>query len=194
MAFPGRVYGWFGDEKVAQSARINGLPLGIRMELPDGREFVHARAGTAANLTAGELVQAPVIAGTASADTALTQGNLVCASAAVGATTLTITAGGTTAFVKDAYADGYVVVASSAGTGIGHVYKAKVNNSAAAGATCLFTLYENDKVKVAIEGGTTKVGVRANEFWRVIQMTADTVYTGPPAGVPPVAVTSGWYF
>mgnify|MGYP001597075901 CR=1 FL=1 len=193
MGFPGRVYGWFGDEKVAQSTKINGFPLGIRMELPDGREFVQAKAGTAATLDAGTLVQAPNWAGTAAADTAASQGNLTCASAVVGATSLTITAGGTTAFVKDEFADGYVVVASSAGTGIGHIYKIKLNNSAAAGATCLFKLYENDSVKVAIEGGTTKVGVRTNEYHRVIVMTADTVYTGPPAGVPPVAVSAGFY-
>ena len=193
MGFPHRVYGWYGDEKVAQSTKINGLPLGIRMELPDGREFVHARAGTAVALVAGQLYQAPECAGTATADTSLEQGTLVCASAAVGATTLTITAGGTTSFVKDEYADGYVVTASSAGTGIGLVYKVKANNSAATGATCLFTLYGNDKVNVAIEGGTTKVGVRTNEYSRVIITTADTVQTGPIVGVPPVAVSAGWY-
>src|SRR3989304_7297305 len=154
MGFPHRVYGWYGDEKAAQSTRINGLPLGIRMELPDGREFVHARAGTAAALDPGKLTQAPGAAGTALADTVVMAGVLTCASAAIGATSLVITVGATAAVTLDQYADGYVVTASSAGTGRGLVYKVKGNNSAAVGATCLFTLYENDKVKVAIEGGT----------------------------------------
>jgi len=193
MAFPGRVYGWFGDEKVAQSTKINGLPLGIRMELPDGREFVHAKAGTAAALDPGKLTQAPVAAGTALADTVVMAGVLTCASAAIGATQLTITVGATAAVTKDQYADGYVVTASSAGAGRGYVYKVKANNSAAAGATCLFTLYENDAVEAAIEGGTTKVGIRTNEYYQVIVTTGDTVYTGPLAGIAPVAVSAGFF-
>src|SRR3990167_4254373 len=45
MAYPSVHYGNFGDEKVTSTAKINGLPLGIEMVLPDGRKAVHARIG-----------------------------------------------------------------------------------------------------------------------------------------------------
>ncbi|KKL16382.1 hypothetical protein LCGC14_2496170, partial [marine sediment metagenome] len=55
MAFPNVIYGRYGDEKVAQSTKIGGLPLGQEMVLPDGREFRHSCAQTAAALVAGKL-------------------------------------------------------------------------------------------------------------------------------------------
>ena len=186
MGYPNIIYGDYGDEKVTSTAKIGGLPLGIRMVLPDGREFVHARASATA-LVAGSSYQQAAIP----ADTAMAKALAVNA-AAIGATTLNITAGGTTAFTVDQFADGYVVVASSVGTGMGHTYKVKANNSAAVSASAKFTLYENDAIKVAFNASTL-VGLRANEFDQVLLTTANTVATGIPAGIPPVAVAASAY-
>ena len=186
MSFPSKIYGDFGDEKVTSTSKIGGLPLGIRMVLPDGREFAHARASATA-LVAGSAYQQAAIP----ADTAMAKA-LVVNAAAAGATTLSITAGGTTAFTKDQFADGYIAVASSVGTGIGHLYKVKVNNSAATGAAATFTLHPNDAIKVALNASTL-VGVRVNEFNQVLLTTANTVATGIPAGVAPVAVAASSY-
>lgn len=186
MGFSNKIYGDYGDEKVSDTAKINGLPLGIRMVLPDGREFVHGRASATALVAGSSYQQAAV-----PADTAMVKA-LVVNAAAIGDTTLSITAGGTTAFTVDQFADGYVAVASSVGTGIGHLYKVKTNNSAATGAAATFTLYPNDKIKVALNASSL-VGVRANEYDGVLLTTANTVATGIPAGIAPVAVAASSY-
>ena len=188
MSFPNEIYGDYGDEKVTNTARIGGLPLGIRMVLPDGREYAQGRASATALVAGSSYQQAAYIA---VADTAF-HNALAVNAAAAGATTLNITAGATTGFTVDQYADGYVAIASSVGTGTGHLYKIKANGSAAAAASAKFTLYPNDSIKVALNASTL-VGLRANEWDKVLLTTADTVAVGIPAGVAPVAVAASSY-
>lgn len=173
MAFPAIHYGNFGDEKVTSTAKIAGLPLGIKMVFPDGREFVHARAGGTA-LVAGKLYQAST-AHQALADTIYAKSLLPSAAYAVGATTIAMTAGGTTAVLLDQFADGFLTAASSTGTGIGYSYKVKSNNSCATAATCTVTLYDTDGIKVAVESGTTTFGLTENKYAKVELSLASTV-------------------
>jgi len=188
MSHPNIIYGEYGDEKEVSTAKIGSLPLGTLMILPDGRKFRHARMGATA-AAAGKLY----MQGGAVADTMFTN-DLVCASADVGDKTLTITTGGTTAVAASYYDDGYVHTASSVGTGIGYTYKVKSAASAAAGsASCVITLEDNDAVKVATEGGTTKVGLRANEYNLCTLKTANTVGVGTLAGIACATTAASTY-
>src|SRR3990167_11082594 len=118
MSFPNVIYGKYGDEKTAQSTEIGGLPFGVRMVLPDGREYLYGKASTAAALSAGYLCAGSVIT---AAGTSVEFG-LVAASAVVGATTIVVTLAAGTAAIADQLADGFLVTASSTGTGIGRNY------------------------------------------------------------------------
>jgi|TARA_Y100000310_G_scaffold247250_1_gene252818 hypothetical protein len=187
MAFPHTVYGSYGDEKTVSANKIGGLPLGTRMELPDGRVFRHARASATA-LVAGKLYQ-----GVSRVADTMYEDQLVTGSAAVGATVLTITAGGTTAVATDFYDDGYIYTASSAGSGVGEVYKIKSAASAATGSSCVVTLYSSDGLKTLVAGGTTKTGMSPNEYNEVLLTTANTVRVAPIAGVPTTAVAASNY-
>ena len=177
MAFPHTIYGDYGDEKVTSTSKIGGLPLGAKMELPDGRVYRHARVGTTA-LVAGKLYQGKA----GEANTIFVKNTALAATAAVDATSVSITVAGT-ALGADVYNDGYLMSASSIGTGIGYLYKVKSAATTASGSTSVVTLASNDKVKVAMEGGTTTVGMRKNEFDSVLLATADTVGVNTLAGV-----------
>jgi hypothetical protein len=188
MSFPSNVkseyMGTFGEEKVAQSTKIAGLALGAKLELPDGRIFRQAKCGTA-------LVVGKVVNQSAEADTANWQGLAVATAAAIGATSVALIVGGT-AVTANQYADGYLYINLSAG--VGHTYKIKSHSSGAAAATITFTLYDNDALKVAIVAASTKAGIRANEFADTVLRPAGTAYGGVVGGIPPVAVSAGFYY
>ena len=168
----------FGDEKVAQSTKIGGLPLGIEGRLPDGRQLVHVRNGGTA-VVAGKLYQGTDV----EANTILHKPLMVPNAAAVGATEVLVTLAGTI-LSADVFADGYLVVASSIGTGIGYTYKIKSHNAATtATGTITVKLYENDAVKVALEAGTTKISLRKSPFDGVLLTTGNTVGVNTLTGV-----------
>ena len=56
MSFPNTVYGSYGDQYTSQTTKIDGLPLGTKMELPDGKIFRHCKAG-GTTLSVSKLVQ-----------------------------------------------------------------------------------------------------------------------------------------
>lgn len=187
MAFPVHIYGNYGDERTAQSTKIGSLPLGTRMILPDGRIFAHARASTAAAISAG------LICVEAATSSSAHVANLT-ASAAAGATTINITLTATGAVTKDQFTDGYIFVNDSgAGTGEGYVYKVKGNNSGAVSTTVQFQLYETDTVQVALAAASTEVGIRVNEFDHILHRATGTGAVGIPAGVAGVAASAGFY-
>ncbi len=186
MSFPNVIYGRYGDEKVTAASAIGGLPLGQKMILPDGREFVHVRAATAAGLTVGALcVEAACIAdhGCGSADMMTT------AVAAIGATTVVLSSG-TTAITANWYAGGELFIRDS--TGEGYVYKIKSNNAATVGVTCTVILEPSDPIVVALDATTTS-GLRASRYDRVLTRAAASGAVGAPAGVPVTAVSAGYY-
>jgi len=191
MSYPNVIYGDYGDEKVTSATKIGSLPLGQLMILPDGRMFRHARASSACAITAGYLqMSSSTISGTGF------HKSLTC-SADVGATSVVVTCPAGTGAVAGAFEDGYLIVASSTGTGVGRIYKVATNNSAAAAATCTVSLEKTDPIVVAIGGTTATVGLKENQFRNLIVSNAATTYTGPIQGVAPVAFAGtavGHYF
>lgn len=186
MAFPHTVQGSFGDEKVTSTTKIGGLPLGSRMELPDGRIFRHARVGTTA-LVPGKLYQ-----GKAGEANTIFIKSVAPNAAAIAATSITLTMSGT-ALGADVYNDGYLITASSVGTGIGYLYKVKSAATAASTETSVVSLMPNDTVKVALESGTTTVGMRKNEYDSVLLTTADTIGVNTVCGVSCASAAASAY-
>ena len=176
-AFVQVVYGDYGDEKVTSTSKIGGLPVGARMALPDGRLFAHSRVGTTA-LVAGKLYGGKA----GEANTIFIKNVSLAATGAIGATTLSLTMAGT-ALGANVYDGGYLITASSIGTGIGYLYKVKTAATAASTENSTVQLEPNDKLKVAVGGGTTTVGMRKNEYDSVLLTTADTVGVNTLAGV-----------
>jgi hypothetical protein len=183
MSFPSVIYGKFGDEKRTQTSTF-GPPLGTKMILPDGREFVHARAG-AATLAVGIPLVQKAVAGTIV--------NLAVATdAAIGATTVILTMPATTLCTTvDQYAGGFLCVNDV--TGEGYTYKIKSSNTAAAASTATFTLEPSDPIVVALANGTSECTIRENTFFQVLARAAGTAAVGAPAGVAPVAVSASSY-
>ena len=186
-SLPNKLFGDYGDEKVAQSTKIGSLPLGIRMVLPDGREYVHAKAGASA-LVAGCLYEGAA----GEANTTFIK-SLAVSAASAAATSVVVTKAAGTTLVADVYADGYIFF--SAGSSSGSVYKVKshtgVASTAAGTVTVSFT--ENDKLAEGLAAGTTTAGMRKNLYDSVVITTNDTVSVNALAGVPPRDVTEAYY-
>lgn len=123
---------------------------GARFDTADGREFVLVQnAGTA--LVQGTLIQGPAQIGA-------NHSNLTTAAAAVAATTMTVTAGGTL-ITANQYAGGYAVI--NAGAGIGQTLKIASHPSATSSGTCVLTL--EDPVQVALTT-SSKTSLRLNPY------------------------------
>lgn len=189
MSFPAVIYGRFGDEKTAQSAQNASIRLGTEMVLPDGRKYQYGKASTATAISAGYLCCGSVIT---AAGTSVEFG-LVAATAAVGATTVVVTLAAGTAMIADQWKEGFLLTASSTGTGIGRMYKVLTNNSAAAASTCTVTLYPEDGLTAAIAGGTTRVGLRENLLNNVVITPAATSWPGEIVGVAAESLSAGFY-
>ncbi|MAH50462.1 hypothetical protein CMI37_31865 [Candidatus Pacearchaeota archaeon] len=185
-SFPNKIYGDYGDEKVVGSTKLH--ELGHAMELPDGRTFRYARAGGTA-LVPGKLYQGKG----EEANTSLAKAAVVpSSSVAINSRKPVVTIAGT-ALAADVFADGYLTVSSSVGTGVGHTYKIASNNSCAAGSTTTLTLAGNDKLAVALEAGTTRVALRKSPYDEVILTTANTVFTNAIAGVAAASAAASDY-
>lgn len=153
--------------------------LGQVKEMEDGRKFRLCKAGGA--LTAGILVQAPA---QDAADDAL----VLSADAAAGQNKITVTVtAGHGGHNANALAEGFLVVNQGAGD-IGTCYKIKENDAMVAGSTATITLYDN--LTTALAATTNEVSVCKNP-WKDVVIDANTA---PLAGVPLIAVTSGYYF
>jgi hypothetical protein len=190
MSFPNIIWGDFGDEKETSSTRIGNLPLGTRMQLPDGRVFAHClQGGTAA--IAGEFYMSEVAGTTGGciAGSAL----VVDAAAAVGATTVSVTIGASGAITANQFADGYLTI--TAGTvGMGHIYRVISNTVASTlQASCQIVLDPDDGIKVALIASSTLVQLRTNPFKNLILKPAGSTFLGNPAGIPPIAIPAGYY-
>ncbi len=193
MSFPNIHYGSFGDEKVTSTSRIGGLPIGTRMELPDGRAFRLARAGSAAVIP-GNLYYGPAVAANTifSGDGAI---SLVPNAAPVGASTMTVTGAGTV-LAKGVFDGGYLCIASSVGTGIGYTYKIDTQDgaaSASATGTITIALEQGDEIAVALQSGTTRVRLAKNPFNLVDIAAADTTGYNTVAGVACASAAASCY-
>lgn len=179
MSFPVTIQGRNGDQFANRAT--SSIPLGTRMMLPDGREFVHAKAGAVA-LDPGKLMQEPVVTSGHTKDLA------VAVAAAVGDTTVTIT-NATTAITANMYAQGYLFVNDV--TGEGHCYKIKSHPAESTGSgSCVITLEDEDALQVALTI-SSQVGLRKHECDSVI--VAPTTFTGIVVGATVCDVTIGYY-
>lgn len=153
------------DPRAESSVQL--FPLGTVLITDDG-VFRYTKNGAGA-VTIGKLLQQAVSGADHIIDLA------VAAAAAVGATSVTITNGGTTAITADMFKDGYLLINDAAGEGA--VYKIKSNAAAATGASCVITLV--DPIEVALTT-SSKVGLRKNLYDSVV--VCPTTLTGVPVG------------
>ena len=109
----------------------------------------------------------------------------VTAASAIGSKSITLTLGATAA-TKNQYAEGYLFVNDA--TGEGYTYKIRTHPAAAASGSLTLTLY--DPVQVALVASTSEVTLLASPFSSV---THSATEESVPAGIPPIAVTSGYY-
>lgn len=145
----------------------------------DGRVYRYGSAG-ASNLAAGKL------AVNADLDTNVTN-VAVAVAAAIGATSVSVTAGNT--IVADAYADGYLVVNDATGEGI--LYRV-VGNSGRTGAGTI-TVSLAEPIQVALTT-SSEVTLKVNPWANLVISATDQA--DQAMGVPNVAVTAayfGWF-
>lgn len=153
--------------------------VGNRFQSEDYREFVLIQNGGTA-LVAGNLIQGPVSIGSTHT------GLAVVANAAIGATQITVTLGGTLATTNQ-YAGGFGVI--SAGTGIGQTLRIASHPSGTSSGNVILTL--EDPLSVAITSSTSKVSLTLNPYGSVNGtdvrtsgcVISPTTATGPTVGV-----------
>ena len=142
------------------------------------RSFRYVKAG-GTSLVQGKLQQAPA------ENTALQ--NLVPAAAAIGATSVTITPGATTA-VANEYADGWLVITITPGEG----YMYQISSHAAISSSTAFVANLKDAVQVALTTGSN-LDMVANPYSGVI--VNPTTASSAPVGAAVFPVTNaqfGW--
>ena len=149
-------------------------PFGTIMEMPDGQEFVYARAG-ALDLAIARVMQESVVV--SGHETALA----VYQTTAIGATEVKLT-NATTAMTKDMYAGGTIFIKD------GQCLKIKSHPAEATGSgTVVMTLEEGSALKVALTTAS-RVGLRKHKCDGVL--IAPISFTGVVAGVTVCAVTA----
>jgi len=154
--------------------------VGTKWDTSDGRELTFVFNSSAGALTAGTLVQAPIIiANHVNLTTVVTT-----YTAAIGATQIQVTLGGT-AITKDQYQGGYAVI--NAGTGIGQTLKIS-GNAAQATTTGNVVITLEDPLMVALSE-TSKVSLYLNQFYAVIA----SVNTARPIGVTIAPLAASTY-
>lgn len=154
-----------------------GPILGSRYWCSDGRQFTLVQNGGVA-LVAGRLVQGPATIGA-------NHTNLTTATSAIGATTITVTLGGTIA-TKNQYAGGFAVI--NAGTGAGQTLRILSHPAGTASGTVVLTL--EDALQVATSVADTKTTLQlppfgssnGTDFTTSGVIVAPVVATGPIIG------------
>ena len=152
---------------------------GARFDSSDGREFVLALVG-AANIGPSLLVQSP-------ANVANHQ-NLATTTASAGATSVTVTLGGTAATANQ-YAGGYFI--TNAGTGAGQCLKIASHPAQSSGSGTLVLTLE-DPLLLAVATADTKSCLLADPCNGVIVSPATTL-TGKIVGATLYALATATY-
>ena len=158
--------------------------VGSKFNTADGRIFALIQNGGTA-LAAGRLIQGPVTIG--ANHTALTT-----ATAAIGATQITVTLGGT-AVTANQYAGGFAVI--NAGTGAGQTLRIQNHPAQASGAgTLLLTLEDPLQVATSVADSKTTLqlapfGSRfGTDFTTSGCVVCPITLTGPVLGVTPLPI------
>lgn len=158
-------------------------PLGFPAFSIDGRRFRYTKAG-GTTLVVGNMIQAP--AQVTDADQLAVQ-----AAAAVGATQISVTTGGTNAIVANQYAGGWAVITVT--PGLGYLYMIGSHPAAATTTTMVITLAGGETVQVALTT-SSKVTLVPNPYLATKQ-TPVTTLTGAVVGAavfPIVTLEHGW--
>lgn len=159
--------------------------VGAQFSSGDGRDYVLVQnAGTA--LAPGKLVMGP--------KPIANHQNLATSTASAGATSITVTSGGTL-ITANQYAGGLLVV--NAGTGAGQTLKIASHPAASASGTCVLTL--EDAVNVATSSSDTKSCLRLNPFGSAngtdvrtsgVIVVDHTAPTGQLVGIPTYTIAA----
>ncbi len=163
--------------------------VGNRFSSGDYREFVLVQNGASA-LAAGNLVQGPASIGA-------NHTGLTCATAAIGATQITVTLGGT-AVTANQYAGGFVVI--SAGTGKGQTLRI-ASHPAQTSTSGDVVLTLEDPLSVATSVSDSKASLTLNPYGSSnganvathgVIISPSAASTGPTIGVTvgPIAASS----
>lgn len=173
----------FGSSTDPTSAGSPLLPLGTPVETHDGRTFRWCKASSAADLVAGNTIQAPAFIVNHTA--------LAVATAPIGATSFSVTPLGTGG-AANLYAEGYMNVSVTAGLG----YCYQISSHAAITASVAFTLnlVPSDGLIVALVAASSKVNLVQHPYNNVIQFPITTA-TNRCVGVAPYIISAsqnGW--
>lgn len=153
--------------------------LGTKVTDGAGREFRYVKAG--GDIAAGKLV------GTYT-ENATEHSLAPQAAAAIGATSVSITTGGT--IVANAYEGGYLVVTNTPGMGLAY----EIDHHAGRTGTGTLVFYLKDPIKVALTTAASKIDLVANPYGAVTTwVDGSGTETGVPVGVTTYALTSGYY-
>lgn len=154
--------------------------LGVRAVTGDGREYRLSQVGATA-LVAGKLYS--------EAAQITNHHNLTPVAAAVGATSVTVTLGGTAATANQ-YLNGYLLVEADGGSGglAGLMYQ--IGGNPAANSSASLTVQLNDPLTNLITT-SAKVTLIPNQYSGIIISAAAA--TGNPVGVAVFAATASYY-
>lgn len=161
---------------IYEGSTIQQHALGQMAMTGDGRKFRYVKAGEL--LVTGDLYQNAAVS--TNFVSMATQ-----AAAAIGASTVAVTLGGT-AVTANMFDEGYLVV--SAGAGIGQQFQIESHTvQTATAGTCTFTI--SGKLAVALATATSTVTVVKNPYLDVVKQA--TTPTGAAVGVAQFAIASG---
>lgn len=167
------------EESSTKKARI-----GERLQVGD-RVFRYASSGEA--LIAGVFAQMALVGG---ATTTLQTTRPVAVAAAIGDNRIYTTAL-TTAQAANLFEDGWVVIHDDSAVAC-FLYRIKGNSAlATSGTSSYLELY--DDLHIALTT-SDQLEIMTNPFKSVIAVPSATALTGGLAGVPPIAITSAYYF
>lgn len=163
------------------AATAPGHALGTRRYDRFGRAFRWVQAG-AVDLIAGNIIQSPAVPSGQLAKAVNTT-----TPTGAGQSSINLTCASSVA--ANFYADGYMVIASGAGQGVGP-YMVNSHAAVSTGATGTFNLYAEDALQVAITN-TSTVSLIPNKYKGVVQMP--TTATGVVVGVATYIISAGSY-
>jgi hypothetical protein len=166
------------DQSIYEVSSSQKTKLGTRLAVGE-RVYRYSVLSSSANVKAGDLLCAPQLIASHQS------GIMSCASAATGATTITITAG--TLGTANQYAEGYIVFASTGLAGGGQMFRIKSNTAWSSAGTGTVTLY--DAIPGTLAAGPINLVPNGYNSVKVGSAALDV-----PVGVAPVAVTTGEYF
>tara|TARA_R100000008_G_C3531947_1_gene139772 strand:+ start:41 stop:763 length:723 start_codon:yes stop_codon:yes gene_type:complete len=173
MSFPQTIVGKWGWEQ--QTSTTQKQKLGTKMQIEDTL-YVYGKAGEA--ITVGLLCESAANISTEDED-------LAVATAAAGATEVTVTFGASVD--KDEYKDGFLY-SNTGGTGIGYRYRIKGNTAA---TSSVVTLDHEDGLIEAWTNGSDTVGAFKNPLDGIL--ISNTTPVGAVVGVTVSDIASGSY-